>query len=132
MSRAKKLSRKRVLEELVAIGFARATDFLCIKNGELVIKDTDQLKKPTEAAIASIEKTAQGWKVKFYDKLKALELLGKYMGMLDGKALPEGRKNNLLEELLKAVKEESCGLPEIQSTADAGNDLVESGKAAGV
>ena len=131
MGRKKKISRERVLEELVAIGFARATDFLCIKDGELVIRDTDQLKKPTEAAIASIEKTAQGWKVKFYDKLKALELLGKYMGMLDGKALPVGKKNNLLEELLKAVKEETHDLPEIQSQANAGHDLVESGKAAG-
>lgn len=131
MGRTKKISRKRVLEELVAIGFARATDFLCIKNGELVIRDTDQLKKPTEAAIASIEKTAQGWKVKFYDKLKALELLGKYMGMLDGKALPEERKNNLLEELLKATREECDDLSEIQQKTNAGNDLVESGESTG-
>ena len=113
----------------MAIGFARATDFLCIKNGELVIRDTDQLKKPTEAAIASIEKTAQGWKVKFYDKLKALELLGKYMGMLDGKVLPE--KNNLLEELLKATREECDDLSKIQQKTNAGNDLVESGESTG-
>jgi len=129
MGRKKKLSRERVLEELVAIGFARATDFLCIQNGELVVKDTQQLKKPTEAAIASIEKTNHGWKVKFYDKLKALELLGKYMGMLDGNVLPEGRENNLLEQLLKAVKEDACDLPEIQQEANADNDLVEQGKA---
>ena len=112
----------------MAIGFARATDFLCIKNGELVIKDTDKLPKPTEAAIASIEKTTHGVKVKFYDKLKALELLGKYMGMLDGTALPEQEKNNLLEELLKATKEGVYGLPEVQQEANACHDLVEQGK----
>lgn len=112
----------------MAIGFARATDFLCIKNGELVIKDTDKLPKPTEAAIASIEKTAHGVKVKFYDKLKALELLGKYMGMLDGTALPENKKNNLLEELLKATKEGAYDLPEVQQKANACHDLVEQGE----
>ncbi|MBQ7340914.1 MAG: terminase small subunit [Oscillospiraceae bacterium] len=127
MGRNKKISRERVMEELVAIGFAKATDFLCVQDGELVIKNTDELPGSLEAAIASIEKTTHGWKVKLYDKLKALELLGKCMGMLDGKVLPE--KNNLLEELLKATKEEIYDLPEIQQEADAGNDLVEPGEA---
>lgn len=127
MGKKTKVSRERVMEELVAIGFAKATDFLCVQDGELVIKNTDELPGSLEAAIASIEKTTHGWKVKLYDKLKALELLGKCMGMLDGKVLPE--KNNLLEELLKATKEEVYDLPEIQQEADAGNDLVEQGEA---
>lgn len=127
MGKKTKVSRERVMEELVAIGFAKATDFLCVQDGELVIKNTDELPDSLEAAVASIEKTTHGWKVKLYDKLKALELLGKCMGMLDGKVLPE--KNNLLEELLKATKEEIYDLPEIQQEADAGNDLVEPGEA---
>ena len=127
MGRKKKISRERVMEELVAIGFARVTDFLCIKDGELVIRSPEELSPQTEAAIASIEKTNHGWKVKFYDKLKALELLGKLMGIFDGGGLQENKKNNLLEQLLKATKEgkDVYDIPELQQAAAAGHDLVE-------
>ena len=127
MGRKKKISRKRVLEELVAIGFARATDFLCIKNGELVIRDTDQLKKPTEAAIASIEKKAQGWKVKFYDKLKALELMGRHLCLFDGSGA-QPKDSNLLQVLLEQTQKEADihDIPELQPAAAAGHELVES------
>lgn len=131
MARKKKITPKQVMEELVAIGFARVTDFLCVEDGDLVIRETPPPQ--TEAAIASIEKTSHGWKVKFYDKLKALELLGKYMGMQDGKGLPR-EKNNLLEEILKATREEMDvrDIPELQQAADAGDDLVEQTENPGV
>ena len=124
----KEVSRERVMEELVAIGFARVTDFLCVENNELVVRPTDELSPEAGAAIASIERTGQGFKVKFYDKLKALELLGKHMGMFDGKGGPERQQeNNLLEEILKATKKEMDihDLQELQQTAAAGNDMVE-------
>ena len=65
--------------------------------------------------------------LKFYDKLKALELLSKLMGLFDGKSFPEQQENNLLEEILKATREEMDihDIPELQQTADAGDDLVE-------
>ncbi len=127
MGRKKKISRERVMEELVAIGFARVTDFLCIKDGELVIRSPEEQVPQAEAAIASIEKTNHGWKVKFYDKLKALELLGKLMGMFDGGGMPESKRNNLLEKLLEATKEEMDvhDIPELQQAAAACDDLVE-------
>lgn len=132
MGRRKKISRERVMEELVAIGFARVTDFLCVKDGELVIQSGQALSPQTEAAIASVEKTTHGWKVKFYDKLKALELLGKCLGMLDGKSVPEDKKNNLLEQLLKATGKEMDvrDVPELQQAAAACHDLVEQTDAA--
>lgn len=116
------------MEELVAIGFAKVTDFLCVKNDELVIKSTDALTPEAEAAIASIERTSQGLKVKFYDKLKALELLGKYIGMGDGKGRNEEPENNLLEEILKATQKEIDvhDISELQQASDSGDDLVES------
>ena len=119
-----RLSSTRVVEELVAIGFARVTDFLCVKDGEIVIKDA--LSPQTEAAIASIERTNHGWKVKFYDKLKALELLGKHLGIFDGEGAP-AEENNLLEQVLRATGEEVdiCDIPELQQAAAAGHDLVE-------
>jgi len=123
----KEVSRERVMEELVAIGFAKVTDFLCVKNGELILQSTDALTPEAEAAIASIERTGQGLKVKFYDKLKALELLGKHMGMFDGKAYQETPENNLLEEILKATQKEMDvhDISELQQATAFGDDLVE-------
>lgn len=43
--------------------------------------DTDKLDEKTKKAIASYKHTATGISIETYDKLKALELLGKYMGM---------------------------------------------------
>jgi len=122
----KKITPKRVVEELAAIGFAKATDFLWVSDGELTIRDTDDLSKADRAAIASIERSSTGIKLKFYDKMKALELLGKYMGMFEGSAKEEAR-NNLLEAILAATQEdvELCDIPEIQQTADDRHDLVE-------
>lgn len=123
----KKITRKRVVEELAAIGFARATNFLCVSDGELTIRSTDTLSKADQAAIASVERSTTGIKLKFYDKMKALELLGKYMGMFDGSAGEPEKENNLLEAILAATQEEveTDDLPEIQQAADDRHDLVE-------
>ena len=123
----KKITPKAVVEELAAIGFARATNFLCVSEGELTIRPTDTLSKADQAAIASVERTSNGIKLKFYDKMKALELLGKYLGMFEGKTEEEEVHNNLLEAILAATQEEVIlgDIPELQQAADTGHDLVE-------
>ena len=123
------------MEELAAIGFARATDCLYVEGNTLVFKPEQELSPESGAAIASVERTAGGLKVKFYDKLKALELLGKYMGMFDGTAGRDGHeKNNLLEAILEATREGvgTDDVPELQQTADSGDDMVEQTGASGV
>ena len=137
MAKKKKMAvcPTRVAEELAAIGFARATDCFYVDGSTLVFKPDRELSPETGAAIASIERTAGGLKVKFYDKLKALELLGKYMGMFDGAAGRDGQEsNNLLEAILAATREEveTCDVPELQQTADSGDDLVEQTGASGL
>ena len=123
----KKISPKKVVEELAAIGFARATNFLCVSDGELTIRSTDSLSKADQAAIASVEQTSNGIRLKFYDKMKALELLGKYMGLFEGGLGQEETQNNLLEAILAATQEdvELRDIPEIQQTTDDRHDLVE-------
>ena len=127
----RKLSGQRVLEELSSIAFAQATDYLQVEDGVLTIRNSEDLSKRHRAAIASMEKTTTGVKVKFYDKLKALELLGKAMGLFDGGAA-EQEENNLLEAILLATGKEvdTADLPEVQQAAAAGHDLVEPTEAA--
>ena len=117
-----------VLRELRAIGFARVTDVLAVRDGQLEIRETSQLSPEAQAAIASVERSSGGIKVKFYDKLKALELLGKISGLFDGGLPGQQEQNNLLEALLAASEKEVDihDLPELQQAAAIGHDLVES------
>ena len=96
--------RSQVLKELAAIGLTRATDVLSVTDDKLQLKDPESMKPVHGAAIASVEKTSGGWKIKFYDKLKALELLGGYLGMSGAEGKTE-EKNNLLEAILSSTQE---------------------------
>ena len=112
----KKVNPKRVVDELAAIGFAKATDFVAVEDGTLVIRSTDELSKTDKAAIASVESTSNGIRLKLYDKMKALELLGKHLGLFDGQSGELARENNLLDAIREATKEavDTCDLHELQ------------------
>ncbi len=124
---SKKITPERVLQELAAIAFAKATDFLSVSEGELEIRSTGELSRVNRAAIASIERTSGGLRLKLYDKMKALELIGKCLGMFDDRTAQPGEENNLLEAILQATgKEVDMGdIPELQQAAAPGDDLVE-------
>ncbi len=120
------ISPAQILSQLRAIAMASATDVLCVRDGELEIRSTDQLSGETCAAIAAIEKSGSSLKVKFYDKLKALELLGKTLGLFD-RPPGEDSGNDLIKTILESTKEmiDTNDLPEVQQAAAAGHDLVE-------
>ncbi len=79
------ITQDRVIAELAAIGFSNATDYAEIDGPLVNIKPTAKLTPQQAAAIAGIEQGNFGIKIKLCDKLKALELLGKHLGMFDGK-----------------------------------------------
>ena len=122
MEGQEKVTKERVVRELAAIAFASAADYLQVADGELVVGDIPAGKRC--AAIQSVEKTSSGLRVKFYDKLKALELLGKSVGLFEGVA--DEDQNNLLAAILAATrKEQSDDLSRVFTSAGDGHDLVE-------
>lgn len=111
-----------VLKELYKIACANGTDFAqvveepIIKNGAYQIDpDTGQIKKyttvkiiPTEklpvdkrAAVATIKASKYGPSVEMYDRVKALELIGRHLGMFKDKMELSGevKTNNPYEGL---------------------------------
>lgn len=76
------ITQEFVLNELMKIATADGTDFAIVKKGNRVsLIPTEDLSPEKRAAIASIKKGKDGIEVKSYDKLKALELLGRHLGM---------------------------------------------------
>lgn len=99
------ITQDRVLEELAAIAFARATDYAEVKGECVRIKDTDTLDEQQIRAIVGIKEGKYGIELKLNDKEKALELLGRHLGMFKDKlevsGLEEEKKKlgDILEQL---------------------------------
>lgn len=112
-----------VLRELFAIANANGVDFVhvveepIIVNGSYVmnpdtgelkkhevvkITPTDKLPKEKQKAISNIKETRNGIEVNTHDKVRALELLGKHLGMFKEKVEVSGHINNPYEGLTTA------------------------------
>ena len=87
------ITADRVLAELAKIAFADGSDFARMVTREtedgpvtdVVFYDTDTLPKDKKAAISAIKKTKYGIAVETYDKIKALELIGRHLAMFTDK-----------------------------------------------
>ena len=100
------ITQDRVLEELAAIAFARATDFAEIKGGCVIIKDTSGLSEQQIKAIAGIKEGKFGIELKLNDKEKALELLGRHLGMFKDRVEVSGleEEKKKLDDILKQMR----------------------------
>lgn len=114
------VSIEDIVKELTAIAFTDRTKISKMVTKEkqlekttLVYKaidfpDTDTLDNETKKVIAGYKQTQSGLAVETYDKMKALELLGKYLGMFKDEA-PTINNNivnpyaNLSEEELRKL-----------------------------
>lgn len=144
------ITRENIMQELAAVGFARVTDFVQVETvptsrplihpitGEVLsfageaqqvrIVDTAELPEGKAAALASIKQGANGIEVKLHDKVRALELLGKAVGVFDsGRDTSTEATNNLFEAIVESAQEEleTDDIPEIEQEAAAGADMVE-------
>lgn len=79
------VTQDQVVRELAAIAFAKTTDYVEVRDGRVLIKDTDELSDIQIKAIAGIKEGANGIEIKMYGKEKALELLGRHLGMWNDK-----------------------------------------------
>lgn len=92
-NRAERVQVKQddVLKELIAIAFSNITNFVTVKvnnEGQKIVDilETTKMAQSKVSAIAEIRQSKEGFiSVKMYDKLKALELLGKHLGMFTDK-----------------------------------------------
>lgn len=80
------VTQDRVLVELSAIAFAKATDYVEVdNNGSVKIKPTSELTTEQKKAIAGIKEGANGIEIKLVDKTKALEMLSRHLGLFNDK-----------------------------------------------
>lgn len=100
------VTQDRVIEELAAIAFAKATDFAQIVNGNVVLTDTADLAESQVKAIAGIKMGKNGIELKLNDKEKALELLGRHLGMFKDKLEVSGldEEKNKLDDILQQMR----------------------------
>lgn len=97
------ITQDRVLKELAAIGFSRVTDFLQVKNGLVVVKNTDDMDSDSIQAISAIKQTQFGIAIKLHDKVRALDLIGEHLGMWkDGNGNEDAL--NKLDSILEEMK----------------------------
>lgn len=78
-----------VLEELRRIALAKPTDFFQVEDmgqyKQVNIVPTKDIPEDKVGAIAAIKQGANGIEVKLHDRLKALELIGRHLGMFKDK-----------------------------------------------
>lgn len=100
------MSEDEILKELTSIARANAADFATVESQEVLdkagnpcavcmveIKPTSRIAKDKLRALAGIKQSTHGVELKLYDKMRAIELLMRFRGMLKdkgaGAVLPE-------------------------------------------
>lgn len=96
----------RAINEIAKIAFANITDYVQIKNNEVKIIETEKLTNDQKAAIINIKQGANGIEIKMADKIKALELLGRHLGMFKEKFELTGKDEGAIKFDFSALSKE--------------------------
>lgn len=128
------ITQDRVLKELAIIAFSNAADYAAVVEEDayieiegVLIKRLDDngnvmkcrtvrpvltadLTEEQKRALSVIKKGRDGFELKPYDKVRALELLGKHLGMFQDKVEVSGEVNNPMaglttEDLKKLIED---------------------------
>lgn len=94
-----------VVQELYKIAHADRGGIAKVVGGvRVVLTDTDELDDEQRAALVGVEETKFGIKVTTCDKLKALELLGRHLGMFTDKQEISGSIGVSMERYLELLE----------------------------
>jgi phage terminase small subunit len=92
-----------VVRELKKVGFADIRIFIeWDKEGKVTLKPSDEIRNGLGACISEISQGKDGIRLKLHPKLKALELLGQYLGIFDGTA--EDASADKLADLIEKME----------------------------
>lgn len=97
----------RIIEELGKLAFADVTGIVKVKDGCVIVTDTDELTADQRASIAEISETVgeggRTIKVKLHDKLSALDKLAKVLSLYKEREAP--RSDAPSNESVQAIRE---------------------------
>ncbi|WP_243113068.1 terminase small subunit [Ruminococcus sp. Marseille-P6503] len=107
-----RITADQVLEELAAIAFSDRTELARVvsRQGETAVEltETKDLPDTVKKVVSGVKQGRNGVEISSYDKLRALELLGKHLGMfIDRPAAPASEDE--LSALYKTLEREEAG-----------------------
>lgn len=105
LSRRTGVTAERVLKELAAIAFVNIDDVVDRRSGSFA-EDVERCDLAAVANFTNKKGKTKEKKVEFYDKLRALELIGKHLGMFDGSSADSAktqRADAVLNSIIEAV-----------------------------
>lgn len=79
------ITQDKVLSEIAKMAFTDILEYAEATGNGVRIKATREIPQEKRAAIIGLKEGANGIEVKLADKLKALELLGRHLGMFNDK-----------------------------------------------
>ena len=85
-----KLKTSDVIDELRRIAFSDITQVISFNAAKAKVKSSRKLSEDAKKTIASVSQTQNGLTVKLHDKVKALELLGRYLNIFTDRVAVEG------------------------------------------
>ncbi len=94
-----------IISQLAAIARADIADYIDVVDGNAVVKPLSLIPPRKRAAVALIKNGtgSKGAEIKLYDKMHALELLGKYFGIFDGSVSSDEETLKKLDEILENI-----------------------------
>jgi phage terminase small subunit len=81
IAESSKLKVSDVIDELRKIAFSDITQVISFSNSKAKVKSSRKLSEDARKVIASVSQTQNGLTIKMHDKVKALELLGRYLNI---------------------------------------------------
>jgi phage terminase small subunit len=94
-----KVKASDVINELRKIAFSDITNIANVEGDDVIFKTTTDLAQDVTATISSIEKNETKYgttiKIRQWDKIKALQMLGEYFGILSGEGKDNGKDKTI-------------------------------------